>query len=175
MGLFDLSRIYNKQSKPILISTKNVLDFTRKRISISFLSFTTAAIDPFKKLTLGGEVDLWLIPVRHTVETYGIKVKAKKPIFYAPEFRSIPGPSKKYLGDLDVLIIDGSSKSSIGQSIGHQNIEEGIKVAQQLQPKKVYFTNIGHKTDIHYKLEGFVRKNGGNKFNIAFDGLELKL
>jgi phosphoribosyl 1,2-cyclic phosphate phosphodiesterase len=175
MGLYDLSHIYNNQAKPIIISTKSVLDYTNKKYRASFFSFTKASLSPLKKLTLGSSTDVWLVPVRHTVEAYAIKIKSKKPIVYAPEFRSIPNPSKKTLGDLDIIIIDGSSKTKAGQARGHETIEEGIRVAKQLSPKKVYFTNIGHKTDTHKELEKFVKQKGGNKFNIAFDGLELKL
>lgn len=175
MGLYDLGHIYNSHSKPILISTKSVLDHAGKRFGISLFSFKKAALSPSKKLTLGKSTNIWLVPVRHTVEAYGIKIKSKKPFLYAPEFRSIPKPSKNLLGDLDLLIIDGSSKTKVGQARGHETIKDGVEVAKQLSPKKIYFTNIGHKTDTHTKLSEFVKSKGGAKFNIAFDGLELKL
>ncbi|MBN1169299.1 MBL fold metallo-hydrolase [Candidatus Woesebacteria bacterium] len=175
MGLFDLSHVYNNKTKPILISTKSVLDQVNKKLRASFFSFIKTSLSPFNKLTLGSSTDIWLIPVRHSVEAYAVKIKSKKPFLYAPEFRSIPGPSKKYIGDLDLMIIDGSSKTRVGQARGHETIEEGIKVAQELSAKKIYFTNIGHKTDTHNDLTLFVKEKGGDKFNIAFDGLELKL
>lgn len=175
MGLYDLSHIYNNKLKPSIISSKLVLEYAANRYKASFYSFNTTSSAPFEKFTLRNSTEILLIPVRHTVEAYGIKIKSKKPFLYAPEFRNIPKPSKKYLGDLDLIIIDGSSKTKVGQARGHETIEEGIRIANDLSAKKVIFTNIGHKTDTHQNLEKFVKEVGGDKFNIAFDGLELKL
>ncbi len=175
MGLYDLSHIYNKRGEIIIVSTQSVLAQTRKKVGLSILAFKTQEIKPFKKFDLDENNHCWFIPVEHPVETYGIKIKAPKPVFYAPEFRKIRPSSKKYLGDLDLAIIDGSSKTRSGQTKGHETIEEGIRFARDIKAKKVLFTNIGHKTDTHQNLEKFVSNQGGNKFGIAFDELEIKL
>jgi len=175
MGLFDLTHIYNRKEKINLYSTKAVLNSIRKKIGVSFFNFKSIQINPFEKINLSKNEFSWFIPVKHTIETYGIKLKAPKPFLYAPEFRKIPPSSKKVLGDLDLIIIDGASKTRSGQSRGHETIDEGIKVAKSIKAKKVLFTNIGHKTDIHMRLKEYVLKNGGNKFDIAFDGLVYKV
>lgn len=175
MGLYDLSHIYSKKAKVQLISTEGVLAHTRKKMGVSFLAFRKKEVKPFKKVELENQFSFWFIPVEHSVEAYAIKLKAPKPIVYAPEFRRIKPSSKKELGDLELAIIDGSSKTHIGQAKGHETIEEGLRLGTEIRAKRILFTNIGHKTDTHQELADFVKEKGGNKFDIAFDGLEISL
>lgn len=175
MGLFDLSHIYNGTGKITLISTEGVLAHTKHRMGISMLGFNIMKAKPFEKINLDKQTDLWLIPVNHTVEAYAIKMKAPKPFVYAPEFRRIRSSSKKELGNVDLAIIDGSSKTHRGQAKGHETIEEGLRLGKEIRARKILFTNIGHKTDTHQNLNEFVKTQGSDKFSIAFDGMRLKL
>ncbi len=175
MGLYDLGHIYQKKQKINLISTQGVLTYVRKKMGVSIMGFKQIEIKPFEKIELDSQFSGWLIPVIHSVEAYAIKIKAGKPLVYAPEFRKILPSSKKYLGDLELAIIDGSSKTGEGQAKGHETIEEGIRLGQEIKAKKILFTNIGHKTDRHEALEHFVKEKGGQKFGIAFDGLEITM
>lgn len=178
MGLYDLSRIYrqknkySKNEKVKIVSAKSVLSRVRSKMGPSMFSFINQDVTPFKKLQIGN-LNFWFLSVRHPVETYAIKIKGPKPILYASEFRSIQTSAKKHLGDLDLAIIDGSSKTREGQAKGHETIEEGLRLGKELHAKKVLFTNIGHKTDTHVNLVQFVQSCASNKFNVAFDGLEI--
>jgi phosphoribosyl 1,2-cyclic phosphate phosphodiesterase len=176
MGLYDLSHIYNRQEKIRLRSSSGVLSSIRKKIGISMNAFKVEEVELFRKILLENNISSWFIPVIHgNIEAYGIKIKAPKPFLYAPEFRRILPSSKKVLGDLDLAIIDGSSKTKHGQAKGHETIVEGIRLGKELKPKRILFTNIGHKTDCYLALEQYVKTEGGQKFGIAFDGLEVKL
>jgi phosphoribosyl 1,2-cyclic phosphodiesterase len=174
-GLYDLSHIYGRSVKPIIVSAQSILSEIRRKMGVSILSFKTKEIQPFEKIEIEKTASFWFIPVKHTVETYAIKIKAQKPIFYAPEFRKIRPSSRKPLGDANLAIIDGSSKTSLGQAKGHETIKEGLRLGKEIGAKKIYFTNIGHKTDTHQNLTNFVKLAGGDKFNIAYDGLTLKI
>lgn len=175
MGLYDLSHIYGKRSKINLLSTRGVLTHTRRKMGISLFNFNQIEVKPFENLEIEKDTSLWFIPVEHTVEAYAIKIKSGKPIVYAPEFRRILPSSKKQLGDLELAIIDGSSKTYHGQAKGHETIEEGLRLAKEIRAKKVLFTNIGHKTDTHEALVQFVKEKSGQNFGISFDGLEISL
>ena len=174
-GLYDLSHIYNCKQKVELISTEIILNEIKRKMGVSMLSFKEKAVKPFEKNLIGINFFYWFIPVIHTVEAYAIKIKESKPIVYAPEFRKILPSSKSYLGNIDLAVIDGSSKTFRGQAKGHETIEEGLRLGTEIAAKKILFTNIGHKTDTHGALELFVKENGGHKFAISFDGLEIKL
>ncbi len=177
LGLYDLCHIYNLPQKITLITTAGILQQIRRRMSQSLDCFHIKELEPYKKIELGDNISSCsLIPVEHgNIEAYGIKISAPDPIFYAPEFRRISPTTIKHIGSLEILIIDGSSKNRLGQAKGHETIEEGIKLGNQIQTKKVFFTNIGHKTDTYENLQFFVRRKGGRMFNIAFDGLDLSL
>ncbi len=175
MGLFDLSHIYNLPNKITLVAPLRVISEAKKKVGISMFSFRTKVVTPLEKVPLSNGALCTFVPVEHSVEAYAIKIKAPNVIFYAPEFRRIKPSSKKELGNSDIGIIDGSSKTSRGQAVGHETIEEGLRLGREISAKKIYFTNIGHKTDVHEKLVAFVKNQGGDKFKIAFDGLQLSL
>ena len=175
-GLYDLSHIYNLKEKINLIAPLGVIQAVRRLLGVSMQAFRVKEASPFEKIDLGKNSYAWYIPIEHgSAEAYGIKIKAPKPIFYAPEFRKIVPSSKKQIGDIEVAVIDGSSKTRHGQAKGHETIEEGIRLGQEIHAKKIFFTNIGHKTDKHENLVSFVKSQGGDKFGIAFDGLEVKV
>lgn len=174
MGLFDLSHIYNS-GKITIISTESILSRARQKFGVSMLSFKEEAVKPMEKVKVKNDFFVWFVPVEHTVEAYAIKIKAPRPIVYAPEFRRIKPSSKKVLGDLDLVVMDGSSKTKRGQAKGHQTIQEGLRLAKELSPKKVLFTNIGHKTDRHSDLVNYVREEDNGRYSIAYDGLELNV
>jgi phosphoribosyl 1,2-cyclic phosphate phosphodiesterase len=176
MGLYDLSHIYNLNQKITLLTTSGIFTQIRKKFGTSLASFKFQEAKPGIKIDIEADSNIWYIPVVHgAVEAYAIKVKAPKPIVYAPEFRKIVPSSRKFLGDLDLAIIDGSSKTSYGQARGHETIEDGVRFGKAIKAKKILFTNIGHKTDTHQKLVEFVKQNGGKKFGISYDGLRIKL
>lgn len=174
-GLYDLSHIYNHRQKIELVATVGVMNSIARKMGVSMLSFKKKEVKPFAKNLIGNRMTYWFIPVIHTVEAYAIKIKEARPFVYAPEFRKILPSSKSYLGNIDLAIIDGSSKTFHGQAKGHETIEEGLRLGKDIAAKKILFTNIGHITDTHKALESFVREKGSHKFGVSFDGLELKL
>ncbi|MBI2065980.1 MBL fold metallo-hydrolase [Candidatus Woesebacteria bacterium] len=182
-GLYDLSHIYNRvtadyrlKEKINLIAPLGIIQAARRLLGVSLQAFKIKEAKPFDKIEIGNDASVSFIPVEHgSTEAYGIKVKAPKPIFYAPEFRRILPSSKKQIGDVEIAVIDGSSKTGYGQAKGHETIEEGIRLGKEIRAKKIFFTNIGHKTDKHENLVNFVKSQGGEKFSIAFDGLEVKV
>jgi phosphoribosyl 1,2-cyclic phosphate phosphodiesterase len=172
LGLFDLTHIYNAP-RINLVTTHSVYSQVSRKMGISMKNFKRTIIKPLEKLVLKkGEVTL--IPVEHTVEAYAVKVKAPRILVYAPEFKTISKSSRKLIGDCDLLVMDGSSKNRVGEARGHQTIEHGLTYAKHINSKQYLFTNIGHKTDVHVSLAGFVQLPG-KKINVAYDGLVVKL
>lgn len=183
-GLYDLSHIYNKNQKLKLVSTRSVLSQIRNKLNITMLSFEINEVKPFEKFPLDSDTHVWFLPVEHTIDAYALKLKAPKPFCYAPEFRKIKISVRKKLGDVDLAILDGSSKDKRGQAKGHETIVEGLRLGKEINAKRTLFTNIGHKTDTHENLEKFVKSPDVNRdsprfdrgrFGIAFDGMKIKL
>ena len=176
MGLYDLSRIYGKKEKITLISSRGIIESIKNKYPISLRTFKVKDITPGISFKILGNSYIQFVPVEHGgTEAYALKIKSPKPIVYAVEFRRIIPSSKKLIGDVDLAIIDGSSKSFVGQAKGHETIEEGVRLGKEINAKKILFTNNGHKTDTHQNLVSFVTRLGNIKYSIAYDGLILKV
>lgn len=176
MGLYDLSHLYGQEEKPTIVAPEGLL--SKIRILFGYPiggSFRTQIVKPQEEINFAG-IHAWYIPVEHgNIEAYGIKLKERKIVFYAPEFRKILPSARKDIRGIELLILDGSSLTSSGQTKGHESIEEGVRLAKDLRPKRILFTNIGHKTLPHDKLSSWVKEKGGENFDIAYDSLEIEL
>lgn len=176
LGFYDLTHLYNREEKePKLITTQEVLNGLRLVHRWPIAPFKPEIITPpemieFEKVKIG------LFPVEHSrLPCFGVKMKGKGVFVYLPDIKRLPKSKRRPLRDVDLLVLDGSSLGKHGQTRIHQSIEEGIRLAHDLKPKKVYFTHIGHITGTHEELEDFVIKEGGRNFHVAYDGLELTL
>ena len=176
-GLWDLSKIYNREEKLKLIIAANTYRKIRKIYLITaFEALAEMETDSFK--TLGNPVmieglKVQLLPVNHTNSSYGILVtEDKKSLFYAPDFLSLPKETTAKVKGIDLILMDGSDKKS---TLNHQSIDQGIILGKKLAAKNIYFVHIGHNTFPHKEFESYVLKKGGNNFYVPFDGLEITL
>lgn len=175
LGIWDLTHLYRKGPKPKLIAPQEVINGIKKTCNFPIVTIHFQAAKEGETFEIDG-VKTTYFPVEHTRRpAFGIKLKADKIVSYIPDVRKIPKSSQFFCKYCDILILDGSSLSKHGQTITHISIQDGIELAKVLKPKKVYFTHIGHITGRHKVLEEEVQKEGGPKFYIAYDGLELEL
>ncbi len=98
-------------------------------------------------------------------EEGGASAGARRRIAYAPDFRKTDAD----LAGLDLLALDGSTIESGG--FGHISIRGGIAVAKALRPRRTIFTHIGHVKVPHDEVAALVRAEGGESFDVAWDGL----
>jgi len=176
LGFYDLTHLYNREEKePKLITTQEVLNGLRLIHRLPVAPFKPEIITPPEVLEIEG-VKISLFPVKHSRSPcFGVKMKGKGVFVYLPDIRRFPRSKRKSLRDVHLLVLDGSSLGKRGQTRIHQSIEEGVRLAKDLKPKRVYFIHIGHITGLHQDLEAFVQKEGGKNFHIAYDGLELEI
>lgn len=176
MGLYDLTHLYN-QEKPKIVAPQEVINGTRKLHQWPLAAnFEVKAANPSHPLPLNKQVQATFVPVVHGRHpTFGVKIKADRLLFYAPEFNQIIPSSRQLVRGVELAVLDGSSLTGVGKAPGHETIEEGIRIGKELKAKKIYFTNLGHKTGRQAELESFVQENGGANFHIAYDGLRLEI
>jgi len=176
LGFYDLTHLYHREEKePRLIITQSVLNGLRQVHRFPVAPFLPEIITPPEIIEIE-QVKIGLFPVEHSrLPCFGVKMKGKGVLVYLPDVKRLPRAKRKSLRDVDLLVLDGSSLGKRGQTRIHQSIEEGVRLAKDLKPKKVYFTHIGHITGIHEELESFVQEEGGKSFHIAYDGLEIKI
>lgn len=176
LGFYDLTHIYNRVEKtPKLITTQEVLNGLRQTHRFALAPFKPDIVRANEVIEVES-VKTILFPVEHSrMPCSGIKMKQDRLFVYLPDIVKLRKQEYKKCRDVHLLVLDGSSLGEKGHAHTHQTIEEGIKLAWELKPKKCYFTHIGHITGIHIELEKCVQKMGGKNFHIAYDGLELEI
>lgn len=180
-GLWDVSHLMS--SKPTIYLSPENQKAIVKRINDLTITFLLKKAKVFNHGQPVKISNLQIIPflVNHSTntETYGFQIiKNNKAFVYISDFRSIPGSSRKFCREAEVIVLDGSNVKPAGpKHWGHMPIEKSIPLAKKLKAKQIYYTHIGHgpKSGTHQELEDFVQKKGGPNFHIAYDGLELTI
>lgn len=173
LGFHDLTHLYNHRSDLKLFMTLDTQRELRRCFSFPTTPFRPIIIKPEKSFEIDN-LKITLIPVEHAkFPTCGVKIKGNKLLGYFPDFSKFLPSQEKTCRDLQLLVMDGSSLTTAGQSRNHQNIIQGLALGKKLKAKEIYFTHLGHKTGRYEYLENFVQIQGGKSYHIAYDGLEL--
>jgi len=89
-------------------------------------------------------------------------------IAYLTDVKTIDVAEKEKLKNLDVLIINAIRYKP---HHSHLNLEEALKLVEELKPKKTYFTHISHHLGFHAEVEKKLPKN----VFLAYDELVLNI
>lgn len=169
-GLWDLGHIYNARPIKVIIDPATFRKTRKLFFPKEYEVLKIASGSSVKDLGL----EISLLPVSHTNSSFGILIQGEgKRIFWAPDFKTFPAETINILKKIDLVAMDGSELKI--PTTNHQTIEEGIQLGRRLDAKKTYFIHLGHRTLPHKELEKFVKKRGGSRFEVAYDGLEIKL
>jgi len=89
-------------------------------------------------------------------------------VAYMTDVKTIPDNEKDKLRNLDVLIINAIRHK---WHYSHLNLEEALKIIEELNPKKAYLTHISHHLGFHAEVE---KELPSNVF-LAYDELVLDI
>jgi phosphoribosyl 1,2-cyclic phosphate phosphodiesterase len=87
---------------------------------------------------------------------------------YITDANKIDAEEKEKIHGTEVLVLNTLRKE---KHISHFNLEEGIKLAQELKVPTTYFTHLSHQMGRHEDIERELPKG----IHLAYDCLELKL
>ncbi len=103
--------------------------------------------------------------VHGKIKIFGFRFKN---IAYLTDVKTIAEKEKEKLMNLDILIINAIRQK---WHYSHLNLEEALKMIEELKPKKAYLTHISHHLGFHAEVE---KKLPENVF-LAYDELVLKI
>ena len=129
----------------------------------------------------GGKPQLELVNVDTTFNVYNIQITPIPVLHgqlnilgyrigdlaYITDCSSIPDSSMELLADLNTLIL-GVLRTEPHET--HFSISQGLAIAQELKPKRVFFTHIAHRLD-HETTNRALPQN----IQLAHDGLQIEL
>ena len=84
---------------------------------------------------------------------------------YLTDMSSIPDESAAQLQDLDILVLDALRHTPHPT---HSNVENSLRLVEQLKPKRAFFTHMGHDLD-HAATDAMLPPH----VRLAYDGLKL--
>jgi len=84
---------------------------------------------------------------------------------YLTDMSSIPESSLEHLQNLDVLILDALRHTPHPT---HSNVENSLKIVEQIKPKRAFFTHMSHDLD-HATTDAMLPSH----VRLAYDGLKL--
>jgi len=84
---------------------------------------------------------------------------------YLTDMSSIPDASIAQLQNLDILILDALRHTPHPT---HSNVENSLRIVEELKPKRAFFTHMGHDLD-HAATDAMLPPN----VRLAYDGLKL--
>jgi phosphoribosyl 1,2-cyclic phosphate phosphodiesterase len=170
MGLDDLRPFNFRQKGPIPIyaapetmaavqrSFPYVFDGLAKESSVPHLE-PRIIQGPFEILGLEFEP----VPVKHGRQMIlGFRFGAAA---YLTDHNDIPESSMELLRGLDVLFLDALRYKPHPT---HSTVEQSLNIVARLQPRRAYFTHIGHDLG-HARAESLLPPN----IRLAYDGLEI--
>jgi phosphoribosyl 1,2-cyclic phosphate phosphodiesterase len=175
LGLDDLRPLtfYNAEPLP-LYADNNTADAIERVFAYTFRPprrGTTVARVELKRLEeiASGSVELFgatfqRIPVNHgnlVISSYRFGAAA-----YLTDMSSIPEASVDQLQGLDVLILDALRHTPHPT---HSNVENSLRIVEQLKPRRAFFTHMGHDLD-HAATDAMLPPH----VRLAYDGLKIQ-
>jgi len=111
-----------------------------------------------------GDVQIIPVPVLHgRVEVLGFRIGG---LAYVTDCSSIPLDSRELLVGLDILVL-GVLRPEPHET--HFSLSQGLKVVEDLRPRKAYFTHIAHRMD-HESVTASLPSG----VELAYDGLVVR-
>ncbi len=151
---------------PKIYSDYNTIDVITERYKYLFDSGVLEAkkVDFYSSIKVG-DIEVNLFKQDHRVmDSIGIRIKDT---VYTNDVVDYPEESKSYLANAKIWIIDCVDYESTDNHLG---LKQVLKLYKELNPQKVYLTNLSHLFD-YDELKSKLPEN----IEPAYDGLSIKI
>ncbi|MEO6902906.1 MAG: MBL fold metallo-hydrolase [Bacteroidia bacterium] len=171
---FDDIRPFNfiNQKRIDVYASARVQDALKREFAYIFSDFKYPGIPEINlhllenKLTTIHGVDFLPIEVIHyKLPVFGFRIND---FTYITDANYISEKEKVKIIGSKVLVLNALRKEP---HISHFNMEQAIKLVEELKPEKAYFTHISHQLGLHAE----VSKELPPTIELAYDGLKIKL
>ncbi len=170
LGLDDVRPLsFHREGKiPLYVHQHTIPTLTRMFQYIFEEDYKFGGLAQVELKLIDGPFDLFgarfiPIPVVHgDTEIHGYRVGSAA---YLTDFSDIPPASKELLRGLDILFLDALRHRPHPT---HSTVENSVRLAQELQPRRAFFTHISHDLP-HEKTNAALPEN----VRLAYDGLKL--
>jgi len=171
LGIDDLRPLsYHREGKIPLYARPESVDFLRNMFKYIFdANYKFGGLARLELKPIDGSFELFgttfePVPIIHgETEIYGYHFGDAA---YLTDFSSIPKSSYGLLQNLDVLFLDGLRHKPHPT---HSTIENSIRIADELQAKRVFFTHICHDLP-HEKTNAALPAH----VRLSYDGMKLE-
>ncbi len=170
-GLDDLRAVYYLNKKPIsMYAERRVFGYIKTEFSYMFgphypgqpkFDMINISNHPF---TIFG---IEILPIRvmhHKLPVLGFKIGG---LTYITDANYISDIEKNKFVDTDTLILNSLQ---IEKHISHYNLDESLRLIEEINPRIAYLTHIGHKMGFHSD----VQKKLPSNVHLAFDNLSIQ-
>jgi phosphoribosyl 1,2-cyclic phosphate phosphodiesterase len=123
------------------------------------------SIDKHQDIQIG-DITLKPIEVMHyKLPVLGFRINN---FTYITDAKSVNEEELKKFEGTDILVLNALRRET---HVSHFTLEEAIRFAEKIQPKKCYFTHLSHQIGLHDELE----KELPAFIKIAYDGMQLEI
>jgi len=113
-----------------------------------------------------GDIPILPIMIDHgDMPIFGYRIGS---LAYITDAKTIPPASREQLFGLDVLILNALR---FKPHLTHLNIEEALKVCEELQPKQCFLTHISHEMGLQEEVNAMLPAH----IRLGYDGQTIKL
>ena len=173
-GIDDVRPYFFRQGKIPIYLHERVLNSLHNRFAYIF--------DPKQKYPGAPDFEVNLITKENDFQIFGLNITPiesvhyKLPVLgfrlgkfaYLTDVKTISDKEMLKLNGLDALVINALRYES---HPSHLNIEEALKIVDQVKPKQTFFTHISHNMGFHEEVCSSLPKS----VSLAFDGLVLEV
>jgi len=172
-GLDDVRSFNFKQKKPMpLYGNQGTLEHIKKDFYYAFGDDKYPGVPQLELWEVNNEPffieDLEVIPIE--VMHYNLPVLGYKfgDFTYVTDANYISEKEKSKLMNSRILVLNAIFRD---KHYSHFNLEQAIRLVQEVKPDQAYFTHISHKMGLHR----IVNKELPENIEIAYDGLKVEL